>query len=164
MNNSFDYIIVGAGSAGCVLSNRLSKNPKNSVLLLEAGGPDNNFNIKVPGAYLKLHKSKQDWGFWTEKQKNVNNRKIYLPRGKTLGGSSSTNAMAYVRGNANDYNNWEKRGNPGWAFKDILPYFKKSENHLQINHVSKDFHSDLGELSVTLPTNLNSLRRRVYFM
>ena len=102
MNNSFDYIIVGAGSAGWVLSNRLSKNPKNSVLLLEAGGPDNNFNIKVPGAYLKLHKSKQDWGFWTEKQKNVNNRKIYLPRGKTLGGSSSTNAMAYVRGNAND--------------------------------------------------------------
>ena len=156
MNNSFDYIIVGAGSAGCVLSNRLSKNPKNSVLLLEAGGPDNNFNIKVPGAYLKLHKSKQDWGFWTEKQKNVNNRKIYLPRGKTLGGSSSTNAMAYVRGNANDYNNWEKQGNPGWAFKDILPYFKKSENHLQINHVSKDFHSDLGELSVTLPTKFKT--------
>ena len=100
MTQSFDYIIIGAGSAGCVLANRLSKNPNNSVLLLEAGGPDSNMNIHIPGAYLKIHKSKQDWGFWTEKQTNVLNRKIYLPRGKTLGGSSSTNAMAYVRGNA----------------------------------------------------------------
>lgn len=156
MNNSFDYIIVGAGSAGCVLSNRLSKNSKNTVLLLEAGGPDKNHNIKIPGAYLKLHRSKHDWGFWTEEQKNVNNRRIYLPRGKTLGGSSSTNAMAYVRGNANDYNYWEKQGNPGWAFKDLLPYFKKSENHLQINQMSKDFHSQAGELSVTLPTKFKT--------
>ena len=94
MSQSFEYIIIGAGSAGCVLANRLSKNSKNSVLLLEAGGPDKNINIHIPGAYLKIHKSKDDWGFWTEKQVNVLNRKIYLPRGKTLGGSSSTNAMA----------------------------------------------------------------------
>ena len=82
MTKSYDYIIIGAGSAGCVLANRLSKNPNYSVLLLEAGGPDNNMNIKVPGAYLKIHKSKEDWGFWSEEQANVLNRKIYLPRGK----------------------------------------------------------------------------------
>ena len=88
MRQSYDYIIIGAGSAGCVLANRLSKDPKKSVLLLEAGGPDTNMNIHIPGAYLKVHKSKDDWGFWTEEQPNVLNRKIYLPRGKTLGGSS----------------------------------------------------------------------------
>ena len=106
MRQSYDYIIIGAGSAGCVLANRLSKDPKKSVLLLEAGGPDTNMNIHIPGAYLKVHKSKYDWGFWTEEQPNVLNRKIYLPRGKTLGGSSSTNAMAYVRGNPADYDGW----------------------------------------------------------
>ena len=94
----YDYIIIGAGSAGCVLANRLSADPKNEVLVLEAGGPDTNFNIHIPGAYSKIHKSKDDWGFWTETQENVLDRKMYLPRGKTLGGCSSTNAMAYVRG------------------------------------------------------------------
>ncbi len=147
MTQSFDYIIIGAGSAGCVLANRLSKNPNNSVLLLEAGGPDSNMNIHIPGAYLKIHKSKQDWGFWTEKQTNVLNRKIYLPRGKTLGGSSSTNAMAYVRGNANDYNAWAELGNKGWSYKDILPFFKKSESHQQIDKVDSDFHGKLWGIS-----------------
>ena len=107
-NNRYDYIIIGAGSAGCVLANRLTKNKNHTVLLLEAGGPDNNINLHIPGAYLKIHKSPQDWGFWSEKQTNVLDRKIYLPRGKTLGGSSSTNAMAYVRGNSEDYNNWAR--------------------------------------------------------
>ena len=156
MTQSFDYIIIGAGSAGCVLANRLSKNPNNSVLLLEAGGPDSNMNIHIPGAYLKIHKSKQDWGFWTEKQKNVLNRKIYLPRGKTLGGSSSTNAMAYVRGNAEDYNAWAELGNKGWGYKDILPFFKKSESHQQIDKVDSDFHGNSGELVVTLPTRFKT--------
>jgi choline dehydrogenase len=156
MSQSYDYIIIGAGSAGCLLANRLSKNPRNSVLLLEAGGPDSNMNIHIPGAYLKIHKSKQDWGFWTEKQKNVLNRKMYLPRGKTLGGSSSTNAMAYVRGNADDYNTWEELGNYGWGYNDVLPFFKKSENHAQIDKVDSDYHGSSGELSVSLPTKFKT--------
>ena len=151
MSQLYDYIIIGAGSAGCVLANRLSKNPKKSVLILEAGGPDNNMNIHIPGAYLKVHKSKNDWGFWTEKQVNVSNRKIYLPRGKTLGGSSSTNAMAYVRGNAADYDGWAELGNLGWSYKDLLPYFKRSENHEQFDSMDSGYHSRSGELGVTLP-------------
>ena len=151
MSQSYDYIIVGAGSAGCLLANRLSKDPNNRVLLLEAGGPDKNINIHIPGAYLKIHKSKEDWGFWSEKQENVLGRKIYLPRGKTLGGSSSTNAMAYVRGNPSDYDYWAELGNFGWSFKDVLPYFKKSENHQQIDKIDSNYHGSKGELSVTLP-------------
>ena len=150
-NNKYDYIIIGAGSAGCVLANRLTKNKNHTVLLLEAGGPDNNINLHIPGAYLKIHKSPQDWGFWSEKQTNVLDRKIYLPRGKTLGGSSSTNAMAYVRGNSEDYDNWAKLGNVGWSYKDVLPYFKKSENHQQIESLDPNYHGSSGELNVTLP-------------
>ena len=156
MSQSYDYIIIGAGSAGCVLANRLSKNPKNSILLLEAGGPDNNMNIHIPGAYFKIHKSKQDWGFWSEEQANILNRKIYLPRGKTLGGSSSTNAMAYVRGNASDYDGWAELGNTGWSFKDLLPYFKRSENHSQVDTMDAGYHSSSGELGVTLPTKFQT--------
>ena len=156
MAQSFDYIIIGAGSAGCVMANRLSENPENSVLLLEAGGPDTNMNIHIPGAYLKIHKSKDDWGFWTEEQSNVLERKIYLPRGKTLGGSSSTNAMAYVRGNASDYDSWASLGNSGWGFKDVLPYFKRSENHAQADLVDKGYHGVSGELGVTYPAKFKS--------
>ena len=156
MRQSYDYIIIGAGSAGCVLANRLSKDPKKSVLLLEAGGPDTNMNIHIPGAYLKVHKSKYDWGFWTEEQPNVLNRKIYLPRGKTLGGSSSTNAMAYVRGNPADYDGWAEQGNFGWSFNELLPYFKRSENHEQIGLMDSGYHSSSGELGVTIPTRFQT--------
>lgn len=156
MGQTFDYIIIGAGSAGCVLANRLSKNPKNTVLVIEAGGPDKNMNIHIPGAYTKVHKSKEDWGFWTEEQANVLQRKIYLPRGKTLGGSSSTNAMAYVRGNAADYDGWEALGNPGWGYKDILPYFKRAENNANADHLDKGYHGTKGELDVTLPTTFQT--------
>ena len=156
MGESYDYIIIGAGSAGCLLANRLSKDSNNTVLLIEAGGPDTNMNIHIPGAYLKIHKSKEDWGFWSEKQLNVLNRKIYLPRGKTLGGSSSTNAMAYVRGNASDYDGWAESGNKGWSYREILPYFKKSENHLQIDKMDPNYHGSSGELPVTLPTKFQT--------
>ena len=156
MRKSYDYIIIGAGSAGCVLANRLSKNPNKSVLLLEAGGPDTNMNIHIPGAYLKVHKSKDDWGFWTEEQAHVLQRKIYLPRGKTLGGSSSTNAMAYVRGNPADYNGWAEQGNYGWSFNELLPYFKRSENHEQIDMMDSGYHSSSGELGVTIPTRFQT--------
>ena len=156
MGNSFDYIIIGAGSAGCVLANRLSKDPKNTVLVLEAGGPDSNKNIHIPGAYTKVHKSEVDWGFWTEEQTNVLQRRIYLPRGKTLGGSSSTNAMAYVRGNAADYDGWEALGNPGWGYKDVLPYFKRAENNAQIEQMDEGYHGSSGELGVSLPTSFKT--------
>jgi choline dehydrogenase len=156
MGNSFDYIIIGAGSAGCVLANRLSKDPKNTVLVLEAGGPDSNKIIHIPGAYTKVHKSEVDWGFWTEEQTNVLQRRIYLPRGKTLGGSSSTNAMAYVRGNAADYDGWEALGNPGWGYKDVLPYFKRAENNAQIEQMDEGYHGSSGELGVSLPTSFKT--------
>ena len=120
----YDYIVVGAGTAGCVLANRLSSREENRVLLIEAGGKDSKPEIKIPGGYGKLHRSKVDWGFHTEPQSNLNNRKLYLPRGKTLGGSSSTNAMAYVRCNSSDYDEWAVLGNEGWEYKNILPYFK----------------------------------------
>ena len=142
----YDYIIIGAGSAGCVLANRLSENPDNQVLLLEAGGPDSKMEIGVPAGYGNLHRSEVDWGFSTEPQKYVNNRKIYLPRGKTLGGSSSTNAMAYVRGNKEDYDQWELMGNNGWSYEKVLPYFKKSEHNEDINNT---FHGKNGLLNVT---------------
>ena len=156
MGNSFDYIIIGAGSAGCVLANRLSKDPKNTVLVLEAGGPDSNKNIHIPGAYTKVHKSEVDWGFWTEEQTNVLQRRIYLPRGKTLGGSSSTNAMAYVRGNAADYDSWEALGNRGWGYKDVLPYFKRAENNAQIEQMDEGYHGSSGELGISLPTSFKT--------
>ena len=143
--DSFDYIIIGAGSAGCVLANRLSENPANSVLLLEAGGPDKKLEIHIPAAYGNLHRTEVDWGFTTEPQKHLNNRRIYLPRGKALGGCSSTNAMAYVRGNAADYDEWAALGNKGWGYKDVLPYFIKSEHNEEISNA---YHGKNGLLHV----------------
>lgn len=145
MQKKYDYIIIGAGSAGCVLANRLSKDPNNKVLLIEAGGPDKNMFIHIPAGCAKLHKTEVDWGFETEPQEHILNRKIYLPRGKTLGGCSSTNYMAYVRGNKEDYNDWEAQGNKGWGYKDVLPYFKKSEHNEDIDN---EFHNKGGELNV----------------
>ncbi len=145
----YDYIIVGAGSAGCVLANRLSQNPAISVLLIEAGGPDNDPLMHIPGAYGKLFKKKYDWGLWTEPQEFVNGRRLYLPRGKTLGGSSTTNAMAYVRGNKKDFNHWSKLGNDGWSFEEVLPYFIKSEHNEQFYLVDRGYHGKNGELNVT---------------
>ena len=124
----YDYIIVGAGSAGCVLANRLTEDADTRVLLIEAGGADHDPLIKVPLAWGKmLLERKHDWGYFAEPEDSVAGRAIECARGKVLGGSSSTNAMAYVRGDAGDFDRWSRAGLPGWAFEKVLPYFKKSE-------------------------------------
>jgi len=150
----YDYIIVGAGSAGCVLANRLTEDPSCKVLLLEAGGKGN-FLVNIPGAYSVLHRSSVDWAFWTEPQSHVLNRKLFIPRGKVLGGSSSTNAMAYVRGNAADYDEWSSLGNKGWSYDEVLPYFIKSERH---ENKGAPWHGTDGPLHVSVardPSPLN---------
>ena len=124
---SYDYIIIGAGSAGCVLANRLSEAPNKRVLLLEAGEPDKAQEIHVPAAFSKLFKGQYDWGYQTVPQPNLNNLSLFWPRGKTLGGSSSLNAMIYQRGARTDYDGWARQGNEQWGWEDVLPYFKKSE-------------------------------------
>ncbi len=125
----FDYIVVGAGSAGCTLANRLSENPANQVLLLEAGGKDNNIWIHVPVGYAKtLDKPGLNWRFDSEPQERTYNRHIPIPRGKVLGGSSSINGLLYVRGQHQDYDHWAQMGCTGWSFEQCLPFFKKSEN------------------------------------
>jgi choline dehydrogenase len=125
----FDYVIVGAGSAGCVLANRLSADGKNSVLLLEAGPKDSNLWIHVPLGYGKLFKDKSvNWMYQTEPEPGLGGRQVFQPRGKVLGGSSSINGLLYVRGQHEDYDRWRQHGNAGWGYEDVLPYFKKAEN------------------------------------
>lgn len=125
---SYDYIVIGAGSAGCVVANRLSERADLKILLLEAGGPDAEQNIHVPAAFPHLFKTPFDWAYETEPQVHCNGRKEYMPRGKVFGGSSSINAMIYQRGNPANYDAWAALGNEGWAWEDVLPYFKKAEN------------------------------------
>ena len=143
----FDYIIIGAGSAGCVLANRLSAIKSNKILLLEAGGKDTYPWIHIPVGYYKtMHNPKTDWCFKTEPDETLNNRSINYPRGKTLGGSSSINGLLYIRGQEQDYNIWRQLGNIGWGWNDVLPYFLKAENQ---EHGSNKFHNDKGPLYVS---------------
>jgi choline dehydrogenase len=143
---SFDYIVVGAGSAGCVLANRLSADPSVRVLLVEAGGKDRSPNIKIPAAFSKQFHTKLDWDFATEPEPCVDGRSLYMPRGKGLGGSSSMNAMLYVRGRPLDYDSWEAQGAPGWGYRGVLPYFLKSEDNAR---GASEWHGAGGPLRVS---------------
>ena len=156
MPASYDYVIVGAGSAGCVLANRLSEDPETKVLLLEAGGPDDKREIRIPAAFSKLFRSRFDWAFFTEPQAHLHQRRLYWPRGKVLGGSSSINAMVYIRGNRRDYDGWRDLGNRGWSFQDVLPYFKKSEDQ---QRGASEYHGAGGPLHVADLRSVNPLSR-----
>jgi choline dehydrogenase len=142
----YDYIIVGAGSAGCVLAARLSEDPDTSVLLVEAGSADTCDNIHIPLGITALSHSAFDWDYSTGCEPNCDGRRVYLPRGRTLGGSSSINAMVYIRGNAADYDGWRDSGCAGWGFEDLLPYFKRSEDN---ERGADDLHGSGGPLSVS---------------
>ena len=152
----YDYVIVGAGSAGCVVANRLTEDPNVSVLLLEAGGSDKKQEVQVPAAFSKLFKTPLDWNYETEPQPHLKDRKLFWPRGKMLGGSSSMNAMMYVRGNRHDYDEWGESGNPGWAFADVLPYFKKAEHY---ERGGTDYVGGAGPLNVAEQRSANPITR-----
>jgi choline dehydrogenase len=145
--NTFDFIIVGAGSAGCILANRLSECSKFSVLLLEDGGSNKSPWIKIPAGFAKTYYStKHNYCYYTEPQAQMLNRKMYAPRGRGLGGSGAINAMVYVRGHRDDFDDWQKAGAAGWGFDDVLPYFKKIESHPLGNNF---YHSSEGNIAIT---------------
>ena len=156
MSEEFDYIIVGAGSTGCVLANRLSADPNIRVALVEAGEEDRSFLIHLPiGVAWLFHHKVLNWRFSTTPQKHAGGRQIYIPRGKVLGGSSSINGMIYTRGHPTDYDDWAALGNPGWSFREVLPYFRRSENNVEFG--DSPYHGKGGELNVQFLDMYNPL-------
>jgi choline dehydrogenase len=152
---AYDYIIIGAGSAGCVIANRLSADPNKRVLLLEAGSRDSNPFFRLPMLMGKLFRAGiYNWHYNTEPEPFLNHRSLYWPRGKVLGGSSTINGMIYVRGNRHDYDRWAQLGLPGWSYEEVLPAFRRSEGHV---HRSDDYHSADGELTVCRARSTNEL-------
>jgi choline dehydrogenase len=147
---TWDYIIAGGGTAGCILANRLTDDPGVKVLLLEAGSRDINPMIHVPGGVGMLFGPRVNWRFKTVPQPHLDNREVWYPQGKTLGGSSAINAMIYIRGQKEDYDNWAAQGNPGWAFDDVLPYFRKSEDN---SRLVDQWHGQGGPQAVSDQTN-----------
>ena len=158
-DDRWDYIIIGAGSAGCVLANRLSEDPHTRVLLLEAGGKDKSLLVKMPAGVGGLIGSKNDhnWGFWTEPEPHLDNRKLWWPRGKGWGGSSSINGMIYIRGHARDYDQWRQMGLTGWGYADVLPYFKRAET---LEGGGDDYHGGEGPLRISKASTPSPIYRQ----
>jgi choline dehydrogenase len=154
----FDYVIVGAGSAGCVLAGRLSEDPDVRVLLIEAGSRDRSLNIKIPAAFANQFHTKLDWDFETEPEPFCDGRRLYVPRGKSVGGSSSMNAMLYVRGRPLDYDLWERGGAEGWGWGEVLPYFMRSEDNVR---GASEFHAAGGPLRVSEQRSPRPLNREL---
>ncbi len=141
----YDYVIIGGGSAGCVLANRLTADPAVKVLLLEAGGSDQRLNVRIPAAFCNLYHSKHDWDFYGESEPQLAHRGLYMPRGRMLGGSSSMNAMIYIRGHRLDYDGWRDQGCEGWSYDEVLPYFRRAEGHVG---GGSEYHGEHGPLLV----------------
>lgn len=155
--SQYDYAIIGAGSAGCVVANRLTEDGETTVLLLEAGNPATKPEIQAPSAWTSLLGTDVDWAYWTEPEPGLAGRKILCSRGKVVGGSSSINAMIYIRGNRQDFDHWQALGNPGWSYEEVLPYFKQAEHQ---QRGASAFHGVDGPLSVTDPSAPSVLNER----
>ncbi len=162
-SEAYDFVVVGAGSAGCVLAGRLSEDPLARVLVLEAGPPDDVDEVRIPAAFYRLFKTERDWDFTTEEQKQLHGRRLYWPRGRMLGGCSSLNAMIYVRGSRLDYDGWrDSYGATGWGFADLLPYFRRAEDNARFRPApgqrgASPWHGSGGPLRVEDPRQVHEL-------